>query len=196
MKYLIVAIASFLIGGIPFGYLVARLKGIDIRQIGSGNIGAVNVFRSMGPISGALTLVLDGLKGFVPTAIALSVVDLRAGLLATLCAVLGHTFSPYLGFKGGKGVATGLGGFLAIIPIGVLLGILSWTVVVLISGYASLGSIIAAVVVVVYLALTQADLFVNLAGALALILIVVRHRGNIQRLRAGTEGKIRFRRPS
>jgi glycerol-3-phosphate acyltransferase PlsY len=168
------------------------MRGIDIRRTGSGNIGAVNVFRSAGPVWGVLTFALDGLKGFVPTLVAISLIDLHAGLLATICAILGHTFTPYLGFRGGKGVATGLGGFLAITPIGVGLGALCWIVVVLITGYASLGSMFGALVVAVFLALTRNDLLVILAGLLIFILIVLRHRANIKRLLMGTENKLKL----
>jgi glycerol-3-phosphate acyltransferase PlsY len=196
MKYLIVAIASFLIGGIPFGYIIAKLRGIDIRQIGSGNIGAVNVFRSTGPAFGGLTLVLDGLKGFVPTILALNTLDLRAGVLAAIFAFLGHVFTPYLRFKGGKGVATGLGGFLALTPLGVAVGVLCWVLVVVSTGYASLGSMIGTLVIVLFLLFTRADPWILLASLLIFLFIVIRHRGNIGRLRAGTERRIRFGRRS
>ncbi len=193
MRYLLVALASFLIGGIPFGYLLAKLRRLDVRRFGSGNIGATNVLRSAGPVFGVLTLILDAAKGFAPAWITARAMGPGVALLAALFAVLGHTFSPYLGFRGGKGVATGFGSFLALTPVGVAVGVAVWLLVVALTGYASLGSMLGTLALVAFLAFTRAPSLLILASLLVFILVVVRHRENIRRLVAGSERKVRLR---
>ncbi len=207
-------VASYLVGAVPFGYLVARLKGIDIRKHGSGNIGATNVGRVLGRNWGFLVFGLDVLKGLLPVALTgLLVHDPQAGqspgpLLvqvgAAAAAVAGHMFPVYLGFSGGKGVATSLGALLGIYPYFTWPGLAAfvlWIAVTGVSKYVSLGSIVAAgafpIMFAAVVALqggrwgTASRLWpLYVFSALVAALVVWRHRGNIRRLREGTENRI------
>lgn len=201
---------AFFLGSIPFGLVAGRLKGIDIRQHGSGNIGATNVFRVLGKGPGTVCLILDFLKGLLPVLLARHLTgdhlaDDRTAMqtivvLSALGAILGHNFSPWLGFKGGKGIATTGGALTAIMPGAVLILILIWTVVTKITKYVSVGSIAAAIALPITTILGSAyhgkladgtwnkPLFVF--SLVAGILAIWRHRANISRLRQGTEPKV------
>lgn len=198
---LLIAAMSYILGSIPFGYLLVRaFRGEDVRQSGSGNIGATNVSRKS-PILGVLTLLLDALKGsaavglayFLASRFAPGMPVLRAMSLAALFAVLGHIFPVWLKFRGGKGVATGLGAFVVIIPKAVLVAAGLFLAVVLIFRYVSLGSVIAvaALPAVAYATGAYRDAPLNLLLlTLACFLIVVRHHENIRRLLSGTENRM------
>lgn len=182
----------YLIGGIPVGVLLARSRGVDLRKVGSGNIGATNLFRALGLKYGLLGFALDTLKGLVPVALcrsALSVSD-RTLAVAGFAAVFGHCFSPYLRFRGGRGVATSLGIALALYwPAGAL-PFLAWLAVTASTRYVSLGSVIALVLApLVGAALGASDPFV-VALAAASILSIMRHVENIDRLVRGTENRL------
>jgi glycerol-3-phosphate acyltransferase PlsY len=184
-------VAAYLIGAIPVGVLVARLAGgVDIRRHGSGNIGATNVLRTLGPAAGVITLLGDIVKGYLATSAAGALGGeawLGAGAAA---AVVGNCWPVFLGFRGGKGVATGLGAFLRAAPLAVLPAALVWIVVVALTRYVSLASILACVgFVMAAWALGAARPVVGGAAVVALI-IVWRHQQNIQRLRAGTESRL------
>ena len=203
---------AYLIGSIPFGFIVAKLvKGIDIREHGSKNIGATNVGRVCGWGWFVVVILLDGLKGFGPVwaagrfsipegeiyAWADAEDSLRAWSMApaAMGAILGHLWPLYLKLKGGKGVATGLGVFLALNPLAVGLAFVVWCAVVGVSRYVSLGSILAALTLVpahIFLdaAALKERLPVTVFTALAAALVIYRHKENIKRLRAGTERKI------
>jgi glycerol-3-phosphate acyltransferase PlsY len=214
---LLIGVVSYLLGSIPFGYLLVRVfRGEDVRRTGSGNIGATNVARKS-PVLGILTLLLDALKGssavicgvllspsllgrtsvsHIPfrEMIPASSPDLVLGAaLAALCAVAGHMFPIWLGFRGGKGVATGLGAFLMIAPKAVLFSAVIFLVLVLVFRYVSLGSIVAvAALPNITMALRE---YGNNAVALVLmamasVLIVLKHHANISRLLAGTENRL------
>ncbi|MFZ5648835.1 MAG: glycerol-3-phosphate 1-O-acyltransferase PlsY [Bacillota bacterium] len=186
-------ISSYLIGSIPFGYIVARIKGVDIRQHGSGNIGATNVWRILGPGLGLLVLFLDALKGAVPVIIGRQVGIEGAELLAGMAALLGHAFPIYLGFKGGKIIATGAGVMLALAPLVLLIAFLVFASVVLVSRYVSLGSVLAAASVPVLLTLFQYNWMYILFGGAICLIAVLKHIPNIKRLIQGTESKIKFK---
>lgn len=199
---------GFLLGSIPFGLLLGKVKGIDIREHGSGNIGATNVFRTLGKKSGILCLVLDFFKGFIPVLIASRLVlDGTMGQCievgTALAAILGHNYSPWIGFKGGKGIATTGGALVAIMPAAVVLLILIFGIAAFTTKYVSVGSITTAIALPIitglgsYYHIRNGDIpadgwnkplfiFSLVAGALA----VWKHRTNITRLRAGTENKI------
>ena len=185
---------AYLLGSIPFGYLLVRLvRRQDIRQVGSGNIGATNVLRSGAKGLGIATLLLDLLKGYVAVLLARHLAptsyDLAVG--AAVAAVLGHVFPVWLRFRGGKGVATALGVFLALVPLAALVALGVFIVIVLFTRYVSLASIIAAAVMpIAGLALTPLRSPVVIAGFLLLsLLIIVKHHANIRRLLAGTENR-------
>ena len=193
---------AYLIGAIPFAFLFAGLKGVDIRKVGSGNVGATNVFRSVGKVLGILTFLADALKGLVPTVIFpwlawrwLGVESRQALPLAIgSLAIFGHMWPVYLGFRGGKGMATGAGVLIGIAPWSVLVGACSWLIIFLFSRTVSMASIIAVFAVAVsswrlYGPPRYSTWTIPIALTLLAALIVWRHRGNIRRLREGTEHK-------
>ena len=193
---LLVALGAFLLGSIPTGYLVARAKGVDIRQHGSGNIGATNVFRTLGKPLGVFVFMVDALKGFAVVWLAgrFGGASDWAGIIAAVAVIAGHNYTPWLGFKGGKGIATSAGVLLALMPWAVLCIAIVWFVVFKVSRYVSLASISAATALpVAVAALWSAGYGGNgpLLGFSVLIsaLAIWRHRTNIQRLRAGTESR-------
>ena len=234
MQLWLCPLLAFLLGSIPFGLLISKARGIDIRQHGSGNIGATNVLRVMGKKFGLPCLALDILKGFVPVVIALSLIwiqDKPSSLsfeflrplfgnpeatprfqaqlfhvITGLCAILGHNYSPWVGFKGGKGIATSAGVLLALMPAGVALLVIVWVVVFALSRYVSLASIVAAAALPLithigarfhHLHNDKSQPTLWEAGAwnkplfyfslVIAILAIWKHRSNIQRLREGTE---------
>ena len=209
MILIILIVGSYLLGSIPFGLLIVRAHGKDLRSIGSGNIGATNVSRALGRKWAYVCFVLDVLKGLVPMLITMlvvkpdSVITLWFWLAVGCAAILGHIFPIYLKFKGGKGVSTSFGVALGLWPyytVCVLLAFLVWIVVVLIWRYVSLASIAASITFI--LALITAiilkpdwefgNLWPILIAAIAIpVMVIVRHRENIKRLLAGTESKIK-----
>ncbi len=197
LQVLLVAIVSaFWVGSLPFGYWIARLKGIDIRKVGSGNIGATNVFRVLGAKVGIPVLILDALKGWLPTFVTMRMgADDVSGILVGVSAILGHTFSPFIGFKGGKGIATGLGVLLALSPMTVAVAFPVWLVTFLITRWVSLGSILAALTVpfTAYF-VGHSPLAVGILSA-AVAVVVWKHRSNIGRILRGEEPKLQLRSP-
>ena len=181
---------SYLIGSVPFGLIIGKTQGKDIRQMGSGNIGATNVLRCLGKPLGITCFILDVLKGFLPAFLFWRAAGVSAdfGILFGAAAIIGHNFPVFLKFKGGKGVATSAGVLLGVAPAAVAIGLITWLIVFKISGYVSLGSIVAAGVVVIagWFFCTPVT-----AGALTLLgaLSIWRHRSNIVRLKNGTENK-------
>jgi glycerol-3-phosphate acyltransferase PlsY len=183
---------AYLVGSIPFGLLISQVVGrVDIRQYGSGNIGTANVLRIVGKKAAALTLLGDLLKGFLPTLAALSLGGselLVAGV--GMATVLGHNWSIYLRFAGGKGVATTFGAILAMTPLPAILGFLLWFGVLLVFRYTSLAAMIASVCIppVIFFSTGPSPYFIF--SLVAGLLIFVRHRDNIRRLWAGTEHRV------
>jgi acyl phosphate:glycerol-3-phosphate acyltransferase len=194
----LLVLAAYLLGAIPNGLLIARLKGIDLQQVGSGNIGATNVFRCVGKGWGIAAFILDALKGFVPAfAFPLLVANAPAwlGLACGAAAVAGHNWPVWLQFKGGKGVSTSAGMLLGIAPAAVGIGFVVFALAVALTRWVSLGSILAAIAVpAAHFALNGTDNPL-LAGALVVmgLLVIVKHRANIRRLLAGTEPRITSR---
>ena len=222
MQLWICPLLAFLLGSIPFGLIIARIKGINIREHGSGNIGATNVLRVIGKKYGITCLLLDLLKGFIPVMIAISLIRFEGmkspliltallphaqefpmltaqlfQILTALFAVLGHNYSPWVGFKGGKGIATSAGVLLALMPAGVILLAVVWLAVFLTTRYVSVASIVAAAalpLITIYGSWYHgkiADGTWNIPlfafSVLIAVLAIWKHRSNIQRLRAGTE---------
>ncbi|HLS28747.1 MAG TPA: glycerol-3-phosphate 1-O-acyltransferase PlsY [Opitutales bacterium] len=185
-------LAGYLVGAIPFGYLVARSRGVDILKEGSGNPGATNVKRVVGKTAGNVVFALDFLKGCFAAGwpLLLQQEASLAAAVAGLCAAIGgHSFSIFLKGRGGKGVATTMGGLLVVLPISVLIGVVVWLIVFFASRYVSLASILFAVSLPISSwLLGREPLLIYVTVALAL-LITIRHRTNIQRLLNGTENR-------
>jgi acyl phosphate:glycerol-3-phosphate acyltransferase len=185
---------AYLLGSIPFGYLIVRLRGGDIRSSGSGNIGATNVARVSGTLSGLLTLALDAGKGSFAVWLASRTTggNIRWMTLTALLAMAGHLFPVWLGFRGGRGVATGAGVFLPICWQAVLGAIILWVLVIAFWRYVSLGSIAAAAALPLLMYLLYAPghappLVVSTGTSAAVTLVILRHRPNIVRLLEGSE---------
>ena len=193
MTIVILTIIAYLFGAIPFGLLVAKSKGVDIRSQGSGNIGATNVLRVIGKGWGIFTLILDALKGFIPAFFfpMLGKLDPEWGVLFGLAAIVGHTFPVYLKFKGGKGVATSAGMLLGVAPVAVGVGILVWVVCMVIWRYVSLASMAAAATIAVAVWIVEdKGLIINIALTILGAMVIWLHRANIRRLLNGTESRM------
>ena len=189
--FIILVIGSYLVGSIPFGYILGRLKGVDLRQHGSGNIGTTNAFRVLGKQLGMLVFCCDAAKGFFPALIGAHHAP-AWGVAAGLAAVVGHNWSVFLGFRGGRGAATGMGVALALITKVIIVGFIVWLLVILTTGYVSLGSILASLSVPVIALIfgVQPVYYIFIVPAVAMI--VFRHLPNIRRLRNGTEPRVRI----
>jgi acyl phosphate:glycerol-3-phosphate acyltransferase len=199
LRLVLVVIIAYLIGSIPFGYLIVRAKGSgDVRDTGSGGTGATNVSRRAGKVAGVLTLLLDGLKGAIAVVIAKSTLQGENSdwliSAAAIAVIVGHIFPVWLKFRGGKGVATGAGVFLALAPLAVLCAAVIFLAVVALTKYVSLGSIMAVTTIPLFVWLffePTVELKPLLATAVVgALLIVFAHRGNIARLLSGTEPRI------
>lgn len=213
--FTILPLGAYLIGSIPFGVILGKIKGVDIRKVGSGNVGATNVGRVLGRRWGYTCFLLDMVKGFLPSFITgvligairfgeeasesmPTIIQQVAWLITAGGAIMGHVFNVWLGFRGGKGVATSLGAGFGVFPyftLPALLGFSAWMVVVLISRYVSLASIIGCSSFLPFFVLLHlkniSELWLFTAFSLTvLVLVNVTHRGNIKRLLAGTENKI------
>jgi len=187
-------VVAFFLGSIPTGFLIVRAsKGIDIRKTGSGNIGATNVGRVLGKWGFALVLLLDALKGFLPTLLVLLLFGLYPAIASFCGSFLGHIFTPWLGFKGGKGVATGLGAFLALDPLAMAVGVGVWLITFLIGRYVSLASIVAALGVFLFITFLQGSFPLSILSGAAALLVWFTHRSNMKRLLEGTENRVSFR---
>lgn len=195
---ILIALVGYLLGSLPFGYLVARAKGVNIFEVGSKNPGATNVRRVLGPLAGNLVLYLDILKGavaagwplFFPLESMGAVDSSVLMIVGFIGAMLGHAFSCFTRFRGGKSVATGAGGFIVLFPHGAVVAAIVWGLTVFITRYVSLASILAGVALIVTAAVLHASPPVLAACAAVTIFVIVRHRANISRLLAGTESKI------
>ena len=213
--YMLVALGAYLLGSIPFGFLVAKAKGIDIRSAGSGNIGATNAMRVLGKPAGIFVLLADAAKGYIACALIPPLVwnwfiphhygffryffdtpvknQMEFFLTAGIFAVLGHNYTCWLKFKGGKGIATTTGVYLALAPWAVLIGLVVFLLTVLVTRYVSVGSIAAAISLPVVVCLTQNGLLLDVVSVALGALAIYKHKSNIQRLRNGTENRITFK---
>ena len=204
------AVGAYLVGSIPFGFLVGKMRGKDIRTLGSKNIGATNVYRTVGKPWGVLAFACDFLKGFLPTLAARLVSEDNASLLylplaVGILTVAGHMWTCFMKFKGGKGIATGFGMLVALTPVLVLVAFAVWVVVMLVSHYVSLGSIVAAAFLMVVVWLPWYDWFrceilrccrgyhdlpLCILVTVLCAFAIWKHKTNIIRLRAHAESKI------
>ena len=190
----LLVLAAFLLGAVPFGYLVGRAAGVDVRRVGSGNIGTANLVRTVGWPAGVLTLLLDSAKGAAPAAVARGVGVSPEWLAAVVAAaVLGHMYTPFLGFRGGKGVATALGGLAAGSPPVAAAALAVWAAMLALFRFTSLAALAAALLLPAFAWwLDGRTAFVILGAGLG-ALVVWRHRQNIDRLRRGTEPRLGHR---
>jgi len=202
LPYLVFMPVAYLLGAVPFGFLIARARGIDIRTVGSGNIGATNVLREVGTSWGILTLVFDALKGLIPAAVFPLLAQSAFGLetdeiMRVACgsaAVIGHNYPVYLKFKGGKGIATTAGALIGIAPLALLCGIVTFALLFLSTRMVAIGSMSAAVVipVVAWVIYRDEGLLIPVVLTILGVLAIWRHHSNIRRILAGTEGRIEF----
>ena len=212
LDYIIVAVAAYLLGSIPTGFLVAKAKGIDIRSVGSGNIGATNSMRVMGKPAGIFVLLVDALKGYMACTLIPPLIynwsiphfyrfslyfqdappDFKIGVyvLAGICAVLGHNYTCWLKFKGGKGIATTAGVYLALAPVALGIAFAVFILTILVTRYVSLGSIIAAIALSIAVWFTNENLILRIVTIALCALAIYKHKSNIQRLMAGTESRL------
>ena len=201
LTFAIVVIASYLLGSIPFGYLAGRMAGIDIRNCGSGNVGATNVIRTLGKSYGYPVFALDFLKGLGAVKMSILIATRMQsewnppemfGIVAAISSVLGHSFPVWLRFKGGKGVATSAGALFGLAPVAVLVGVAIWVVTFWLTRYVSVASIAAAaalplvILVTTWLSRTTGKLLFFSSVCLAAV-VIWRHRSNLSRLIHGTE---------
>lgn len=199
LSFAIIAAAAYLLGSLPTGFLVAKAKGIDIRSVGSGNIGATNAIRVLGLRAGIFVLLMDALKGYLAVVwlgsglahlLHVPLAGLQAAqLIAGIGAVLGHNFTPWLRFKGGKGIATTAGVYLALAPLAVGIALLTWVLVTVTTRYVSVGSIVAALALAVAVWLTKTDPALRGVTLALVAMAIYKHKSNIQRLFAGTENR-------
>ena len=214
MSYILTALAAYLLGSIPFGFLVAKAKGIDIRSVGSGNIGATNAMRVLGKPAGIFVLLMDAAKGYAAVAWVApfvffqfspdrfwehpNFVDLqlrselvaRVMVLAGIFVVLGHNYTCWLKFKGGKGIATTAGVYLALAPWALLIALVIFVLALLLTRYMSVGSIAGAIALpaVVWI-LSPQNIFLGIVTTALGALAIYKHKSNIRRLMAGTENR-------
>jgi glycerol-3-phosphate acyltransferase PlsY len=188
----IVAIGlAYLVGSIPFAFLLARRRGIDLRNVGSGNVGAANVLRTSGMWAGILAMVLDAMKGALAVIVAQRLAPGPATPMAAgLASVVGHIYPVWLRFRGGKGVATAAGVFGVMTPGALAIACAVFLLAVSITRFISVGSIAAALTLVVVTAVTDVPVVISLGAAIAAAIILHRHRANVARLFAGTERRM------
>ncbi len=216
LGYVIVAVAAYLLGSIPTGFLVARARGIDIRTVGSGNMGATNVFRTVGKTLGIVVLLIDALKGYAACAFLPPLIfnwlaphfsglfvyfqnepvefQIRFYVIAGVFAVLGHNFTCWLKFKGGKGIATSAGVYLALAPWAMLIALVVFILAALVTRYISVGSISSAVALpaAVWI-LPPHNLLLGMVTTILGVMAIYKHKSNLQRLVAGTESRLQFK---
>ncbi len=183
---------SYLLGSVLFGEIIAKLKGVNLRKVGSGNVGATNVSRALGKKYGAVVFFLDMLKGLIPTALAVKIYgyDSWITVFTGIASVLGHMFPIFFNFKGGKGVATSFGVLVALSPLVAFVSILVWLVVLYLTRYVSLSSLVASFSAFIYLLILDYPAKIIVMAFLIFLLILYKHRENIERLIQGRELKV------
>ena len=194
MSEVLAIVLAYLLGSTPSGYLAGRLRGIDIREVGSKNVGATNVFRSLGKTIGVAVMLADIGKGIAAVAFAAALTDDPRPLLAAGAAIVGHVFPVWLGFRGGKGVAVTAGVTIGLMPLAAAVMIPCWIVVVAVTRYVSVASIAAAIFLTPVAWLLGASWPTVVFAGLVSLAVLWRHRTNVARLRQGTELRLDFRR--
>ena len=191
MEELAAVACGYLAGSVPFAYLLAQRRGIDLRRVGSGNVGATNVLRTSGARQAVLAMCLDAAKGAVAVLVARALTTGPATPVAAgLASVIGHIYPVWLGFRGGKGVATAAGVFVVLAPLALAIASAVFVLAVWVTRYISVGSMAGAIALAVSAAAGEATGAVAVGGAMAALIIVHRHRGNLARLVSGTERRV------
>ncbi len=203
LGYFLAAVGAYLLGSLPTGYLVGRARGLDIRAVGSGNIGATNVFRTLGNWAGSIVLAVDLLKGLLAcTLLVLLIRQLplpgphpaeeaeTLAIIAGVFAILGHNYPCWLGFRGGKGIATSAGVLIALVPLALLVILTVWIVLFVLTRYVSVASMAASFTLPFAVWLTGGSQRMILVTATLATLAILKHRTNLQRLFQGTEPKV------
>lgn len=193
INFIVYAILTYLISSIPFGLIVGKIFGKDVRKEGSKNIGATNVTRVVGKKAGILVLILDLLKGFLPILYAKHIFEPKHVAFLAVISVIGHCFSIFLKFKGGKGVATGIGVLLALSTKTTYIVTLFWLGVFLTTGFVSLASILSSSISWVVIHVLEGDLYFTYAIFTVGLIIIFKHKENIDRLLKGTEHKFIYK---
>jgi len=206
--YILTALLAYLLGSVPTGFLMGKARGIDIRTVGSGNIGATNVFRALGTPAGIFVLLADALKGWLAVAVLANLCCNWAapsasatarewfGIVAGFCAILGHNYTCWLHFKGGKGIATSAGVLTALVPIPLLIILSVWIIVFALTRYVSLASMSASFTLPFATLVTGGSLRLILVTAGMAILAIYKHKSNIKRLLDGTENRFGGKKPA
>jgi len=191
VNWVIAVVAAYLIGSIPFALLLARRHGIDVRRVGSGNVGATNVLRTVGARAALVTVLLDVAKGTMAVVVAQQLADAPVvPVLGALAAIVGHVWPVWLGFRGGKGVATAAGAFAVLAPVAFSVAVVAFGLTVWLTRFVSLGSIVAALALVGVLLVTRSPLFLTAGATIAALVIIAGHRDNMARLMKGTEHRL------
>lgn len=191
MEETLAVMLAYFVGSIPFAFLLSRHRGIDLRQVGSGNVGASNVLRTIGVRSAVLAMCLDAIKGALAVLVAQRLATGPAAPVAAgLASIIGHIYPVWLRFRGGKGVATAAGAFAVLTPLALAVASLVFVLAVWVTRYISVGSITAAITLAVAASASEVPGVVSVGAAMAAIIIVQRHRDNLARLRAGTERRV------
>jgi acyl phosphate:glycerol-3-phosphate acyltransferase len=193
LGFVVLFVLAYLFGSIPFGLVIGKIfYGVDVRQHGSGNVGTTNVFRVLGKKAGVAVLICDMLKGYIPGVLAAWLFNPWFAIFIAAAPVVGHMYSVFLKFKGGKGIATGAAAVAALVPLVFLCIVTTWVVLLLTTRYVSVASLAATTLVPVLTILLGEPLPYQIASVLVTIVIWWAHRGNLKRLRAGEEHRVRL----
>jgi len=191
MTDLLAVLAAYLVGSIPFAQLLSRRRGIDLRRVGSGNVGATNVLRTLGVRAAVIAMMLDAVKGTVAVLVAQRLTNgVAAPVAAGVASMIGHVYPVWLRFRGGKGVATAAGAFAVLTPVAAVVAAAVFLLVVAIWRFISVGSMAAAVTLAGWAIVSGAPTAVGIGAAVAAVMVIVWHRANLARLAAGTERRI------
>ncbi len=191
MADLLAVLAAYLMGSIPFAQLLSRRRGIDLRRVGSGNVGATNVLRTLGVRPAVLAMMLDAVKGTVAVLIAQRLTNgVAAPVAAGLASMIGHVYPVWLRFRGGKGVATAAGAFAVLTPVAAAVAVGAFLLTVALTRFISVGSMVAALTLAGWAIASDAPTVVGLGAAIGAVLVLIGHRANLLRLVAGTERRV------
>jgi acyl phosphate:glycerol-3-phosphate acyltransferase len=191
MTDLLAVLAAYLMGSIPFAQLLSKRRGIDLRRVGSGNVGASNVLRTLGVRPAVLAMMLDAVKGTVAVLIAQRLTNgVAAPVAAGLASMIGHVYPVWLRFRGGKGVATAAGAFAVLTPVAAVVAVGAFLLTVAVTRFISVGSMVAALTLAAWAIASDAPSIVGIGAAIGAALVLIGHRANVLRLVAGTERRV------